>query len=67
MEYRPAGETEVLRENQPHYHDVHHKYHMTWTWTEPVSLSFEDNKSLPELWHGWVFLKKQVINHPPKY
>jgi hypothetical protein len=41
MEYRLAGETEVLGENLSQHHVVHHKSHMTWPWIEPGSPGFE--------------------------
>jgi hypothetical protein len=34
-EWRLAGETEVLRENQPQRHFVHHKSHMMRPGLEP--------------------------------
>jgi hypothetical protein len=35
VEWKLAGETEVLGENLPHYRFVHHKPHMTWFGVEP--------------------------------
>jgi hypothetical protein len=35
VEWRLAGETEVVGENLPYYHFVHHKSHMTWPGLEP--------------------------------
>jgi hypothetical protein len=38
VDWRLAGETEVLGENVPQRHFVHQKFHMTWTGLEPGPL-----------------------------
>jgi hypothetical protein len=35
VEWELAGVTEVLGENLPQYHFIHHKSHMTWPGLEP--------------------------------
>jgi hypothetical protein len=41
VEWRLAGETEELGENQPQRHFVHHKSHMTRPGLEPGSTRWE--------------------------
>jgi hypothetical protein len=41
VEWELAGETEVLGENMPQCHGVHHKSHMTWPELEPRQLRWE--------------------------
>jgi hypothetical protein len=51
--YELAGETEVLGENMPQCHFVHHTSHMTWSGFEPGS---------PELWHYLIWtLQNRIV------
>jgi hypothetical protein len=52
VECELTGETEVLGENLPQCHFVHHKSHMTWPGLESEPQRWKAGDYPPELWHG---------------
>jgi hypothetical protein len=54
-----AGETEVLGENLPQYHFVHHKSHMTWDRTRAVAVR---SQRLNRLSYGTALNINSLLN-----
>jgi hypothetical protein len=55
-----AGETEVLGENRPQWHFVHHKSNMTWPGANPGRRG--GNPATNRLSHGTAFPLNQSTN-----
>ena len=64
MEWQ-QGKTYVFGERLPHWHLVHHKFHMVSHGIKPGLLRWETVDSPPEVWHGLdaMYFDREVAAH----